>query len=59
MRLKHHEKLKEAFGRYETDERWPGSFWMKRTKWPGDFFLCLSRKSPKVGLGIDAREMER
>lgn len=32
MRSKHHEKLKDVFGRYETDERWPCSFWMRKVK---------------------------
>lgn len=32
MRLRHHDKLKEAFGRYETDERWPCSLWIRKTK---------------------------
>ncbi len=32
MRMKHHDKLKEAFGRYETDERWPASFWIQKVK---------------------------
>lgn len=32
MRTKHHDKLKDAFGRYETDERWPCSFWMRKVK---------------------------
>ena len=32
MRMKYHDMLKDAFGRYETDDRWPASFWIKKVK---------------------------
>ncbi len=32
MRVKHHDKLKDAFGRYEIDDRWPASFWIQKVK---------------------------
>lgn len=32
MHLKHPDELEVAFSSYERDERWPGSFWIIRTK---------------------------
>lgn len=32
MHLKHPDKLEAAFSSYKRDERWPGSFWMRKTK---------------------------
>ncbi|MCZ6625236.1 MAG: class I SAM-dependent methyltransferase [Deltaproteobacteria bacterium] len=32
MHLKHSDKLEAAFSSYKRDERWPGSFWMRKTK---------------------------
>ena len=32
MHLKHPDKLESAFPSYKREERWPGSFWMKKIK---------------------------
>ena len=32
MHLKHPDKLEASFSSYKRDERWPGSFWIRRTK---------------------------
>jgi len=32
MHLRHPDKLEEAFSSYKRDERWPGSFWIRRIK---------------------------
>lgn len=32
MHLKYPNKLEEAFSSYKRDERWPGSFWMRKIK---------------------------
>lgn len=32
MHLKHPDKLEMAFNLYKRDERWPGSFWMRKIK---------------------------
>lgn len=32
MHLRHPDKLEAAFSSYSRDERWPGSFWMRKTK---------------------------
>lgn len=32
MHLKHPSELEAAFSSYKRDERWPGSFWIKKTK---------------------------
>lgn len=32
MHLKHPDKLESAFSSYKRDERWPGSFWMRKIK---------------------------
>lgn len=32
MHLKHPDKLESAFNSYNRDERWPGSFWMRKIK---------------------------